>query len=158
MSYDLSVAFSKWPANAVQVWKEEIKQMGAEIEFHPDFDPVNSSCYVPVAMKVNRQDSWPESDEMQDLGVFLSGFEYYYENGEAIFNANLSDGNAATKICACALASVTKGTLADPQVGAEVSSGTGMELLTRIAAYDQDYFEIVAPEEPRPFRGWDKAP
>lgn len=119
--------------------------MGAEVSFHPDFDPPTAAGWVPVTVTVTvTDDPLPYAAELHALGTFESGFEYGASPEEATFSAKSGD-NAVAIWCAAALAGVVGGTLDDPQYDLSATGG-GASILAELAESSDFVATLSAPE------------
>lgn len=147
MSYDINVNVSRWPADVLPKWRAELKRMGLDVEFHPDFDPRPLQGWLPLKVTVEDDESEiPLADERFELALFESGFEYYADETGALFSAKAFAGNAVAFWCAAALAAVSAGTLYDPQIPLTVSGSSGREILDALAAEARFWASLCGPE------------
>jgi len=155
MSYDLKVSFSRWPRDAVGVWRDALARMGVDAEFHPDFEPQHDDNWCPVALGFDDASALPLEEKVRRLkGARVeTGFEFYPSETGALFSSKSSEGTLAAFVCACALAAATEGTITDPQNGTSAHGGEGLEVLS---AFFAEGAVLEGPHKLVRFTGWDE--
>ncbi|HEY4055233.1 MAG TPA: hypothetical protein VGM39_01450 [Kofleriaceae bacterium] len=146
MSYDLTVSFKSWPADAQERWVAEMHRLGITVEV--DADAFTSGTgWLPMKLTIESGAIIPWADEFRARGTFESGFERSKTAKQVAFTAKSNEGNACAVWSAAALAAVTTGKLTDPQASVIAKGTRAIDIIATLMKNESFVGAFHGPEE-----------